>query len=277
LISSGSSNGLNFSTFTDNVPGLGNKISNSISSLGGTFGSSTITSYISAMEKSGVLRTLAEPSLSAISGEQATFQVGGQFPMIRKVSIDDECKQSFELEQIEYGIGLEFLPVVLSAGRISLKVRTSVSEPTSQNSFSSAGGTCKGQVIAGTTIMGLRKRLADTTVEMPSGGTMMIAGLVQDDIRQVSSGMPGLSKLPVLGTLFRSRDFQRNETELVILITPYISRPTARNDMARPDDNFTPASDGAQMFLNKVNRVYGSAQTKLPNGRYHGVVGFIYK
>jgi pilus assembly protein CpaC len=77
--------------------------------------------------------------------------------------------------------------------------------------------------------------------------------------------------------LFRSRDYQRNETELVILVTPYVSRPVARNDMARPDDNFTPPSDGSQFFLNKVNRVYGAAETKLPNGRYHGVVGFIYK
>ena len=245
-----------------NLSGLANISLNSV------VGSTSIGSYIQAMENSGVLRTLAEPSLSAISGEQATFQVGGEYPLITGCSIDQVTgQQNNTIERTEFGIGLEFLPVVLSAGRISLKVRTSVSEPTTQNSLAACGGT----------ILGLRKRLADTTIEIPSGGTMMIAGLIQDDVRRASTGFPGLSKIPVLGTLFRSHEYQRNQTELVILVTPYISRPTARNDLARPDDNFAPASDGAQMFLNKVNRVYGSAQTKLPKGRYHGVVGFIYK
>jgi pilus assembly protein CpaC len=231
-------------------------------------GSATIDSYIRAMESAGVMRTLAEPSLSAISGEQATFQAGGEFPLVTSCAVDADTGQiTYNTETKEYGIGLEFMPIVLSAGRISLKVRTSVSEPTTQNSM----------IACGATLLGLRKRLADTTLEIPSGGTMMIAGLIQDDIRKTANGFPGLSKVPVLGALFKSSDYQRNESELVILITPYITRPTARNDMARPDDNFTPASDGAQMFLNKVNRVYGSAQTKLPNGRYHGVVGFIYK
>ena len=127
------------------------------------------------------------------------------------------------------------------------------------------------------TALSIRKRLADTTVELPSGGSMMIAGLVRDDVRQAVNGLPGLSKLPVLGTLFRSRDFQRNETELVIIVTPYLVRPVARNDLAKPDDNFNAASDGAAMFLGRVNRVYGTMQTNLPNGRYHGVVGYIYK
>jgi pilus assembly protein CpaC len=81
----------------------------------------------------------------------------------------------------------------------------------------------------------------------------------------------------VLGALFRSRDFVRNETELVIIVTPYMTRPVARNDLARPDDNFNPADDGAGMLLGRINRVYGTAQTSKPNGRYHGVVGFIYK
>jgi pilus assembly protein CpaC len=171
------------------------------------------------------------------------------------------------LNKIDYGIGLEFQPVVLSAGRISLKVRTSVSEPTSDGAIQ----------MEGSNILSLRKRLADTTVELPSGGSMMIAGLVNDDVRQTINAVPGLTKLPVLGALFRSREFVRNETELVIIITPYLSRPVARNDLAKPDDNFTPASDGAGIFLGRVNRVYGTMQTDRPNGRYHGVVGFIYK
>jgi len=96
-------------------------------------------------------------------------------------------------------------------------------------------------------------------------------------VRQAMTGLPGLSKIPVLGTLFRSRDFVRNESELVIIITPYLARPVPLAQLSKPDDNFTPASDGAGMFLGRVNRVYGTMQTNLPNGRYHGVVGYIYK
>ncbi len=163
--------------------------------------------------------------------------------------------------------------MVLSPGRISLKVRTSVSEPTNESPVASPAAAGALTV----NMLSIRKRLADTTVELPSGGSMMIAGLVRDDVRQAVNGLPGLSKLPVLGTLFRSRDFVRNETELVIIVTPYLARPTARNQLAKPDDNFNAASDGAGMFLGRVNRVYGTMQTNQPNGRYHGVVGYIYK
>jgi pilus assembly protein CpaC len=274
LTASGSSNGFSFSGVIDNAIGLGKPLQTASNRIGYTAGSTSINSYITAMEQSGVLRTLAEPTLTAVSGEQATFRVGGEYPLVTGQSVDaDTGAITYDIERVDYGIGLEFLPVVLSPGRISLKIRTSVSEPTSQNAVTLSAGVRT----AGLNILGLRKRLADTTVELPSGGTMMIAGLIQDDVRQVTNGFPGLSKLPVLGALFKSRDYQRNETELVILVTPYIARPTARNDMARPDDNFTPASDGSAMFLSKVNRVYGSSTTKLPNGRYHGVVGFIYK
>ena len=223
-------------------------------------------SSIRAMEQSGVMRTLAEPTLSAVSGEQATFRVGGEFNIVANV-VNEDGRTVRSLERIEYGIGLEFLPVVLSPGRISLKVRTSVSEPTPEGAVQ----------VEGENILSLRKRLADTTVELPSGGTMMIAGLVNDNVRQVYNKVPGLGQVPVLGALFRSREFTRSETELVILITPYLSKPVARTAMAKPDDNFTPASDGAGMFLGRVNRVYGTMKTDRPAGRYHGAVGFIYK
>lgn len=233
---------------------------------GASLGGSLLKSSIQAIEQSGAMRTLAEPTLTAVSGEQATFRVGGEYNIVANVTNEDG-RTTRSIEKIEYGIGLEFLPVVLSPGRISLKVRTAVSEPTPEGAVA----------VQGENILSLRKRLADTTVELPSGGTMMIAGLVNDNVRQVYNKVPGLSKVPVLGTLFRSREFTRNETELVILVTPYLSRPAARNEMARPDDNFTPASDGAGMFLGRVNRVYGTMKTDKPAGRYHGVVGFIYK
>jgi pilus assembly protein CpaC len=233
------------------------------------FGNRTSTSldaYLRAMEQSGVMRTLAEPTLTAISGEQATFRVGGEYNVVVGETTD-EGNIIPVVNQIEYGIGLEFRPVVLSPGRISLKIRTAVSEPTTEGAVE----------VAGRNLVSLRKRLADTTVELPSGGSMMIAGLVNDHIRQTFDAVPGLSRIPVLGTLFRSREFVRNETELVIIVTPYLSRPVARNELARPDDNFSPASDGAGIFLGRVNRIYGKMKTDRPAGRYHGVVGYIYK
>ena len=256
----GQAEGINFNSLTQS-PGL---INTAQAAIGG--GSSTLNAYLRAMEQSGVMRTLAEPTLTAVSGEKATFRVGGEFNIV--VGQTTEAGNVIPtVSQIEYGIGLEFQPVVLSPGRISLRVRTAVSEPTTE-----------GQVeIAGNTLPSLRKRLADTTVELPSGGSMMIAGLVNDNIRQSQDALPGLSRVPVLGSLFRSRQFVRNETELVIIVTPYLARPVARNELARPDDNFTPPSDGAGFFLGRVNRVYGTMQTNRPAGRYHGVVGFIYK
>jgi len=105
---------------------------------------------------------------------------------------------------------------------------------------------------------------------------MVIAGLVRDDIRQTLAGYPGLSKLPIFGSLFRSKEFQRYEVELVIIVTPYLVRPTARRKLARPDDNYSPASDGAGYFMGRINRVYGTTKAKLPAGRYNGTVGFIF-
>jgi len=279
LVANGASNGITWGV-TNPVPGgfgwpMSRGTSNSI--VG-----SQLSGYLNAMEQAGVMKTLAEPTLTAVSGEQATFRVGGEYNILRQFNpaqttrtrnadgtVDtNTTPENFSYEQIDYGISLDFKPVVLSAGRISLKVRTSVSEPTNES---------PGFAGSAPMLPSLRKRLADTTVELPSGGSMMIAGLVRDDVKQIIGGIPGLSKVPIFGTLFRSRDFVRNETELVILVTPYLTKPTARSELSRPEDNFDPASDGAGMFLGRVNRVYGTMKTNKPNGRYHGVVGFIYK
>jgi pilus assembly protein CpaC len=282
MIGQGSANGISFGAASSPAFGLGKPISQTSGLILGDGIGNGIQSYINAMEQSGVMKTLAEPTLTAVSGEKATFKVGGEYNIVTgrtsNVSTDNQTGlTTYTVDKIEYGIGLEFQPVVLSAGRISLKVRTAVSEPTTAGAATIEGGGNQALTQPGMTVLSLRKRLADTTVELPSGGSMMIAGLVQDDVRQSVAGLPGLTKIPVLGALFRSRDFIRNESELVIIITPYLSRPVARNDLAKPDDNFNPASDGAAMFLGKVNRVYGTMQTDKPNGRYHGVVGYIYK
>lgn len=234
------------------VPGASSVLSGT-----GTISGVPISANINALDRAGVLRTLAEPSLTAISGEIARFSVGGNF------NVETERDEEGTIfEQQEYGIKLEFLPVVLSPGRISLKIRTEVSEPTFE-----------GQ----SPLPSLQKREAETSVELPSGGSMVLAGLVRDTHRQMIAGLPGASKVPILGTLFRSKEFMRNETELVIIATPYLVKPVNRNKLQRPDDNFTPANDGSTFFLGKVNRIYGHKQAEMPAGQYHGAVGFIYK
>ncbi len=263
-----------------NPANLGDAISVGANALiRGSIGGTTISSYINAMEQAGVMRTLAEPSLTAISGQEAKFYVGGDFRLSGTQEIDSdedtgETTVAREVNDVEYGIRLNFKPVVLGPGRISLQIETDVSEPTYEGSVVTGNGAAN---IPGNTFLGIRRREASTSVELPSGGSIVIAGLVQDNIRQAMSGLPGASKIPILGTLFRSKDFQRNESELVIIATPYLVRPVARSEISRPDDNFNPANDLESFFLGRVNRIYGRPEAAPPVGRYHGNVGFIYK
>jgi len=272
---SGSKGSISFA----NPSNLGNAVSTfGMAALGGMVGNTSLATYMNAMEQAGVMRTLAEPSLTAISGQQAKFYVGGEFrlPAEQEVSADQSGTPTVTrtINTVDYGIELNFKPVVLSPGRISLNIETNVSEPTYEGSANTGNGSSLR--IPGNTYMSIRKREASTTVELPSGGSIVIAGLVQDNIRQAMSGLPGISKVPVFGTLFRSKDFVRNETELVIIATPYLVRPVARNEIARPDDNFNPDNDAATFFLNRVNKIYGRKEP-VSGGQYHGAVGFIYK
>ncbi|WP_421363348.1 type II and III secretion system protein family protein [Agrobacterium rosae] len=276
---SGSSGNVSFS----NPSNLGNAIGLvGTGNITGTIGKLTLGSYFNAMEQAGVMRTLAEPSLTAISGEQAKFYVGGDFrlPAEQEISTDSDGKKTVTrtTDTVSYGIELNFRPVVLSPGRISLKIETNVSEPTFEGSAvtGNISGDSENLKVPGSTYLSIRKREASTSVELPSGGSIVIAGLVQDNVRQAMSGIPGVSKVPVLGTLFRSKDFIRNETELVIIATPYLVRPVSRNEIARPDDNFNPDNDAAMYFMNRVNKVYGNKQ-QAHTQPYQGSVGFIYK
>ncbi|MFJ1308165.1 type II and III secretion system protein family protein [Agrobacterium sp. P15N1-A] len=276
ISSSTSNNGFEFA----NPSNLGNAISGASRIASGAIGSGSLNfaTYLNAMEQAGVVRTLAEPSLTAISGEQAKFYVGGDFRLAaeQEISVDNDTGQQTitrATDTVDYGITLNFRPVVLSPGRISLKIETNVSEPTYEGNVVTGNG---GRNIPGSTYMSIRKRETSTTVELPSGGSIVIAGLVQDNIRQAMSGLPGISKIPIFGTLFRSKDFLRNETELVIIATPYLVRPVARNQIARPDDNFNPENDAAMYFMNRVNKVYGR-KDQVQAAPYQGSVGFIYK
>ena len=182
----------------------------------------SVQAVLRAMEKAGVVKTLAEPNLTAISGESATFISGGEFPIPTGVTCQTttgggaigNCVQTVAFKK--FGISLNFTPVVLSEGRISLRVMTEVSEVSTENSLTGGQG--------GTTIPSIKTRRAETTLEIPSGGSMAMAGLIQEQTKQAINGLPGLDQVPVLGALFRSQDFVNNQTELMVIVTPYVVR-----------------------------------------------------
>ncbi|HEX2215414.1 MAG TPA: type II and III secretion system protein family protein [Xanthobacteraceae bacterium] len=235
-------------------------------------GGNSVTATLVALERAGVVRTLAEPTLTAISGEAANFLAGGEFPVLGGVSCDNTtqpptCTRSVTFKK--FGVSLSFVPVVLSEGRISLKVVTEVSE------LSGEGAVSIGEGSQAVTIPSLRVRRADTTVEIPSGGALAMAGMIQEQTRQAINGVPGLQQVPILGALFRSRDYVNRQTELMVIVTPYIARAVAQKDLSRPDDGFADASDPGTIFLGKMNRIYGLPGKGDPRRPYHGSYGFI--
>jgi pilus assembly protein CpaC len=231
----------------------------------------SVQATIRAMESAGVIRTLAEPNLTAISGESATFIAGGEFPVPAGYSCDPVthvCNTQISFKK--FGISLNFTPVVLAEGRISLRVMTEVSELSNDNSFTLVQS--QGNAL---TVPSIRTRRAETTLEIPSGGAMAMAGLIQEQTKQAINGLPGLSQLPVLGTLFRSRDFVNNQTELMVLVTPYVVRAVAQKDLSRPDDGFADSSDPQADLLGSINRIYGVPGRVEPTRNYRGTYGFI--
>jgi pilus assembly protein CpaC len=129
--------------------------------------------------------------------------------------------------------------------------------------------------LGGLTIPSLRVRRADSTVEIPSGGTLALAGMIQEQTKQQINGFPGLQQVPVLGTLFRSREYINRQSELVVFVTPYVVRAVAQKELSRPDDGFVDASDPAGILLGRLNRIYGVAGRAGPSKGYHGSYGFI--
>ncbi len=219
----------------------------------------TFTATMRAMESAGVMRTLAEPNLTAISGESATFIAGGEFPIPAGYSCDPTTHVcTTQISYKKFGISLNFTPVVLSEGRISLRVMTEVSELSSDNAITVSQALSSSST-SSITIPSVRTRRAETTLEIPSGGSMAMAGLIQEQTKQAVNGMPGLDQLPVLGALFRSQDYVNHETELVVLVTPYVVRAVAEKDLSRPDDGFAPASDSESALLAQISRIYGVA------------------
>lgn len=225
---------------------------------------------VKALEQQGVYRTLAEPVLTAISGETAKFTAGGEIPVPNSFSsgtVSNGVRQPDQVGLVfkPYGVSLVFTPVVLGEGRISLRVSTEVTDI-------DASGQIKFNTF---NIPAFRVRRQDTTVELPSGGSLVTAGLIQQETRQVIQGLPGLMNLPVLGPLFRSRDYQRDETELMMIVTPLIAKSNPIAALARPDDGFQDASDQQSILLGRLNRIYGVAGAPRAKPALKGQYGFI--
>jgi pilus assembly protein CpaC len=262
---------------TNPFAATGQSLASPLGTLGGQW--KGINATLKAMDQAGVIRTLAEPSLTAISGETATFVAGGEFPIPSGLSCDTTKSPPVCQAQVDFkkfGVSLVFTPVVLTEGRISLKVLTEVSDLSTQNSMTL-------QVPGSTqplTIPSITTRRAETTVEIPSGGSLALAGMIQEQTKQSVSGVPGLMQLPILGALFKSRDYINNQTELMVLVTPYIVHAVAAKQLSRPDDGFADPNDPSTVLLNRFNRIYGAAgnaangKTETPS-EYHGKYGFI--
>lgn len=243
-----------------NSPSLGGA-SNVITSNGitasGSWGGTSITAQLRALERNSALRTLAEPNLTAMSGQEAEFLAGGEFPIPSAI---DNGQVSYAFK--EFGVKLKFTPTVRSNGIIGLVVDTSVSEPSTEGGFA----------VDGITIPGTKTRQAKTSVELAAGETLAIGGLMQDTVRQQINKLPFLGDLPILGTLFRSRDFIRSKTELVILVTPYLAVSGPMPEL--PTDRMVVTSDAEAVFLGRMEKMYGVGPGGM-RGSYKGSVGFV--
>ncbi|KQS57474.1 pilus assembly protein CpaC [Brevundimonas sp. Leaf363] len=221
---------------------------------------------IKAFERVGLIRTLAEPNLTSVNGEAATFLAGGEFPVI----VGRDNTGTILTEYKPYGVNLSFRPVVLSGGRISMQISVEVSELTNN------GAVTLGTGASALTLAGLNVRRVQNTVEIPSGGSMMIAGLLQETTRQNIDSFPGLMTMPVLGTLFRSRDYLMGETELVVIVEPYIVTPTSPGRMQTPADGLRIANDAQTVLFGQLNQAYGSPAPTAQGGTgWAGPVGYV--
>ncbi|MCP5365589.1 MAG: type II and III secretion system protein family protein [Hyphomicrobiales bacterium] len=234
----------------------------------GSRGSTSIDALINAMDEEGLISILAEPNLTALSGETASFLAGGEFPIL----VPDDGRITIEFKK--FGISLAFTPTILSGERINLHVRPEVSELTSDNGISLPVGFF-GEAVS---VPSLNVRRAETTVEIASGQSFAIAGLMKNNSSHDIRKVPGLGDVPILGRLFSSEAFKRDESELVIIVTPYIVRPSPER-LPGPTDGFLPPNDVERLFPRggtfKRNPVAGPESTVQPDGtRLMGPVGF---
>ena len=220
----------------------------------------------STLEQQGLVKTLAEPVLTAISGETATFLAGGEFPVPSGISQSGSLAFEFK----PFGVSLGFTPVVLSGGQISLRVGVEVSATTTVNQITINTGT------QSATIPGINVRRTESTVTVPSGGTVMIAGLVSNAELNTLSGVPGIMNLPVIGALFRSHSFQKNETQLVVLITAFRVRSIdSRGLPSLPTDGFVTAGDADIYLYGRLHKRYGDIDELVEPPSVYGPIGYL--
>ena len=224
-------------------------------------GNVDVSAVIDALETEGLVTMLAEPNLTALSGETASFLAGGEFP-IPVVQGDGSTSVEFK----KFGVALAFTPTVLDAARVSLRVAPEVS------ALSNAGAVA----VNGFNIPALTTRRAETTVELGSGQSLAIAGLLQNNTAQDIREFPWLADLPIIGALFRSTEFSRDETELVILVTPYLVRPAASaTALALPTDGFRAPTDAGRVLAGEAWQQRQPARPVPATPRLAGPVGFI--
>lgn len=226
--------------------------------LGGyTNNGNSVQAMIDVLDREGLISILAEPNLTAVSGQTASFLAGGEFPIPVKQDGD-----SISVEFKPFGVALDFTPTVMADDRISIKVRPEISEIDPNSSI----------VMEGIAIPGLSVRRVETTVEMASGQSFAIGGLLQNNVRDVLSQVPGLGTLPVLGKLFSSSDYQNNKSELVVIVTPYLVRPTDSSRLSTPLDSMRPATDIEYILHDKIG--LDPLEGTVP--RLTGHAGFVY-
>jgi len=219
-------------------------------SLLGKFAGMNILGTLDAGETIGLVTTLAQPNLTAVSGETAEFLAGGEFPIPLSQGLG-----SVSIDYKKYGVSLSYTPTVLSSGRISLRVRPEVSELSSQGAVT----------LGGFTIPALTTRRTETTVELGSGQSFMIAGLMSNHSQNAVQKLPGAGDVPVIGTLFKSTTFQRGESELVIVITPYLVNPVNERDIKLPTDGLQNPDDVQRLLGNMLTDGNGKLERPLPS------------
>jgi len=257
-------------TFATINPVTGGQIA-ATNALGIAFGSSKnpINATIDALASEGLITILAEPNLTATSGQPASFHAGGEFPVPVAGSTSNGIP-TITVAFKEFGVKLDFTPTIIDAQHVSLRVRPEVSELTNTGAVSTPIG--NGATV---TIPALTKRSAETTVELGSGESFALAGLLQHTVTQDISKVPGLGDIPILGQLFRSARFQKGETELVFIITPYLVRPTETvSALAAPTDGYLPPHD-VQTIINGATyrqRLPAAERVRLSPGS-RGLVG----
>ena len=217
----------------------------------------SIQAMIDVLDQEGMISVLAEPNLTAVSGETASFLAGGEFPIPVR-----QDRDGMTVEFKPFGVALDFTPTVLADDRISIKVRPEISEIDPNSSI----------VMQGLSIPGLSVRRVETTVEMASGQSFAIGGLLQNNIRDIVSQIPGLGKIPVLGRLFSSSDYRNNKSELVVIVTPYLVKPSDSSQLASPLESLRPNTDIEYILHDKI----GLDPLKGDLPRLTGAAGFVY-